>query len=44
MLAVGNREEEQGTVAVRSRGAGDEGVQPLDAFAKRVAREIAVRR
>ncbi len=44
MLVVGNREEEQGTVAVRSRSAGDEGVQPIEAFAERVVAEIAARR
>ncbi|HKV43070.1 MAG TPA: threonine--tRNA ligase [bacterium] len=44
MLVVGNREEEQGTVAVRSRGAGDEGVQALQAFEDRLAKEIAARR
>jgi threonyl-tRNA synthetase len=44
MLIVGDREEEQGTVAVRGRSTGDEGVQPLDAFAERLAREIAARR
>ena len=43
MLVVGNREEEQGTVAVRSRGKGDEGVRPLAAFADRLVEEIAAR-
>ncbi|HLW59289.1 MAG TPA: threonine--tRNA ligase [bacterium] len=44
MLVVGNREEEQGTVAVRSRGTGDEGVQPLQAFGDRLAGEVAAKR
>ena len=44
MLVVGNREEEQETVAVRSRGAGDEGAAPLAAFTDRLVREIASRR
>jgi threonyl-tRNA synthetase len=44
MLVVGNREEEQETVAVRKRGGGDEGVQPLRAFADRLVEEAASRR
>jgi threonyl-tRNA synthetase len=44
MLVVGNREEEQGTVAVRRRGGGDEGVQSLGAFADRLVEETASRR
>ena len=44
MLVVGNREEEQETVAVRSRGGGDEGAVPLAAFTDRLVTEIASRR
>jgi threonyl-tRNA synthetase len=43
MLVVGDREEAQNTVAVRSRAKGDEGPQPLEAFVKRVAAEDAAR-
>ena len=35
MLVLGDREAESGTVAVRSRRAGDEGALPLDAFLAR---------
>jgi len=44
MLVVGDREESQTAVAVRSRAAGDEGTQPLDAFVERVMSEAAARR
>ena len=40
MLVVGQREEEDGTVSVRSRFAGDEGVKPLDTFINDICREI----
>ncbi len=40
MLVVGQQEEADGTVSVRSRFAGNEGVQPLDAFIEQVCREI----
>jgi threonyl-tRNA synthetase len=43
MLVVGDREEQQQTVAVRSRTKGDEGVVPLAAFVDRVAEEAASR-
>lgn len=43
MLVVGDREVEDGTVAVRRHGSGDEGSVPLDAFAARVADETAAR-
>jgi threonyl-tRNA synthetase len=43
MLIVGDREEQQETVAVRSRAKGDEGVSPLAGFIDRVAQEIASR-
>ena len=34
MLVVGQQEEADGTVSVRSRFAGNEGVQPLDQFSE----------
>lgn len=40
MLVVGQKEEEDGTVSVRSRFAGDEGVKPLDTFINDICREI----
>jgi threonyl-tRNA synthetase len=43
MLVVGDREEQQQTVAVRSRTKGDEGVVPLAGFVDRVAEEAASR-
>jgi threonyl-tRNA synthetase len=38
---VGDREAEEGTVAVRRHGEGDEGSVELDAFADRLAGEAA---
>ncbi len=40
MLVVGQQEEADGTVSVRSRFSGNEGVQPLDAFITMICREI----
>ena len=40
MLVVGQKEEEDGTVAVRSRAAGDEGTKSLDAFIADIHKEI----
>ena len=40
MLVVGQKEVEDGTVSVRSRFAGDEGVKPLDTFINDICREI----
>ena len=40
MLIVGQKEEESGTVSVRSRFLGDEGAKPLDEFIDAVSREI----
>ena len=37
---VGQKEEEDGTVSVRSRFAGDEGVKPLDEFMDQICKEI----
>ena len=44
MLVVGDREEQQQSVAVRSRAKGDEGVHPLGAFIDRLAEEVAAKR
>ncbi len=40
MLVVGQQEEVDGTVSVRSRFAGDEGVKPLDEFIAQICEEI----
>ncbi len=40
MLVVGNDEAENGTVSVRSRFSGDEGVKPLESFIEQICREI----
>ncbi len=40
MLVVGQQEEEDGTVSVRSRFAGDEGVKPLSEFLEQIVKEI----
>ena len=40
MLVVGQKEEEEGTVSVRSRAAGDEGAKALDAFVADILKEI----
>jgi len=40
MLVVGQQEEEQGLVSVRSRFAGDEGQKSLDAFIEQICKEI----
>ncbi len=40
MLVVGQKEEEQGMVAVRSRYLGDEGQKPLDSFIAAICEEI----
>jgi len=44
MLVVGDREEKEGTISVRSRARGDEGSQSLAAFGDRIVEEIAARR
>ena len=41
MLVVGQKEEEEGLVAVRSRFAGDEGQRTLDSFIQMIKEEIA---
>ena len=43
MLVVGDREQQAGAVAVRSRARGDEGAMPLEAFVARVVEENATR-
>ncbi len=40
MLVVGQQEEVDGTVSVRSRFAGDEGVKPLADFVEQICKEI----
>jgi len=44
MLIVGDREQREGAVSVRSRARGDEGSHALAAFLDRVVEEIASRR
>ena len=41
MLIVGQKEQEEGLVAVRSRSAGDEGQKPLADFIRKLQEEIA---
>ena len=41
ILVVGQKEEEEGLVAVRSRFLGDEGQKSLDDFIKALSEEIA---
>ena len=40
MLVVGQQEAEDGTVSIRSRFAGDEGVKPLQEFIDQICKEI----
>ena len=40
MLVVGQQEEADQTVSVRSRFAGDEGVKPLEDFINQICKEI----
>ena len=40
MLVIGDREAAEGTVAVRSRSAGDQGSRPVDAFIADAQREV----
>jgi threonyl-tRNA synthetase len=44
MLVVGDQEQEAGAVAVRRHREGDQGVEPVDDFARRISDEIAERR
>jgi threonyl-tRNA synthetase len=41
MLVVGDREVEQGAVAVRSRAAGDQGSRPVEEFVASAREEVA---
>ena len=43
MLVVGQQEEEEGLVSVRSRFAGDEGSQEIAGFIAQVQKEVADR-
>ena len=43
MLVVGQQEEADKTVSVRSRFAGDEGVKPLGEFIDQICKEIRTR-
>ena len=40
LLIVGEKEQEEGTVSVRSRYAGEEGAKPLDTFIEEILKEI----
>jgi threonyl-tRNA synthetase len=44
MLVVGDREADDGTVAVRRHGVGDEGSVPVGDFVERLRAEVAARR
>lgn len=44
MLVVGDKEAEEGLVAIRTRGGGDEGTMPVDAFISRCLEEIATKK
>ncbi len=44
ILVIGDKEKADGTVAVRARGNKDLGVMPVEAFAERLAGDIAGRR
>ena len=43
MLVVGQKEEEEGVVSVRSRFLGDEGQKPLATFVEDICKEIRTR-
>ncbi|MGN0165606.1 MAG: threonine--tRNA ligase [Lachnospiraceae bacterium] len=43
MLVVGQKEQEEGVVSVRSRFLGDEGQKPLDVFIKDITEEIRLK-
>ena len=43
MLVVGQKEEEEGVVSVRSRFKGDEGQKSLESFIEDIKKEIASR-
>jgi threonyl-tRNA synthetase len=41
MLVIGDREQQDGTVSVRTRAGGDQGASPVDAFIASARDEIA---
>ena len=41
MIVVGDKEAEQGNVAVRSRKEGDLGTMPVEAFIEKAQKEVA---
>ena len=43
LLVVGQREADDGTVALRLRHRRDEGVQPLDAVTRRISEAVTSR-
>ena len=43
MLVIGDKELEQGTVAVRSRKDGDLGTMPLDEFLSKALTQVATK-
>jgi len=43
MLVIGDKEAEQGTVAVRSRKDGDLGAMDVDKFVEKIVEEIRTR-
>ena len=43
MLVVGQKEEEDNLVSVRSRFAGDEGQKSLDEFINQISKEIRIK-
>ena len=44
MLVVGDREAQEGAVALRRHGAGDQGTEPLGDVVARLSAEVAERR
>ena len=44
MLVVGGKEQENGTVAVRTRLGGDQGAMEIDAFIEAIRQEIDEKR
>ena len=44
MLVVGDKEAENGTVSVRTRAGGDEGVMSVEDFTARCLMEIATKK
>jgi threonyl-tRNA synthetase len=44
MLVIGDREAAEGTVAVRSRSAGDQGARPVGEFLAAAVAEVEARK